>query len=90
MSADKHSKSAGQDHAGWASMGRREERRKDDRLDKPNGIAIGSGQIYVADQGNHHVQILNADLNYKRTCSLPDRDKRIVICPEKRCHKQCW
>ena len=68
-----------------ASVGKRGERgRKDDELDKPNGIAIGrEGQIYVADQGNHRVQIFNADLTYKRTCSFPNREKKIVIYPEK-------
>ena len=60
-------------------------RRVDDQLDKP----IDSyrywkrRKIYVADKGNHRVQIFNADLTYKRTCSLPDRDKSTVICPEK-------
>jgi DNA-binding beta-propeller fold protein YncE len=68
-----------------ASVGKRGERgRRDDQLDKPNGIAIGrEGQIYVADQGNHRIQIFNADLTYKSTCSFPDHVRRTDICPEK-------
>ena len=67
-----------------ASVGKRGERgRRDDQLDKPNGTAIGrEGQIYVADQGNHCVQIFNADLTYKRTCFFPDH-VRTDIYPEK-------
>ena len=68
-----------------ASIGKRgEQGRKDNELDKPNGIAVGKeGQIYVADRGNYRVQIFNADLTYKGTCSFPDRVGRTDIYPEK-------
>ena len=72
-----------------ASVGKRGEwRRRDNELDKPNGVALGrQGQIYVTDQGNHRIQIFNADLTYKGICSFPNRAaigiQRTDIYPEK-------
>ena len=68
-----------------ASVGKRGERgRRDNELDKPNGIAVGrDGQVYVADRGNYRVQIFNADLTYKGTCFFPNHDGRADIYPEK-------
>ena len=58
----------------------------DNELDKPNGVAVRrERQIYVADQGNRRVQILNGDLTYKGTCSFPDHAgiRKIDIYSEK-------
>ena len=72
-----------------ASIGKRGERgRRDNELDKPNGVAIGrEGQIYVADQANHRIQIFHADLTYKGACSFPNCAatgiQRTDIYPEK-------
>ena len=66
MSADKQSKSACEDHVGWtspavASVGKKGERgRRDDQLDKPNGIAIGrEGQIYIADHAFKYSMLIS-------------------------------
>ena len=68
-----------------AGVGKRGERgRRDNELDKPNGIAVGrDGQVYIADRGNYRVQIFNADLTYKGTCFFPDHVGRTNIYPEK-------
>ena len=35
------------------------------QFNQPSGIAVyPSGRVFVADTGNHHIQVLNTDLAY--------------------------
>ena len=66
---------------------------RDNELDKPYGIAVGrEGQIFIADRGNHCIQISNANLTYKGMCSFPDHVGMTDIYPEKIANNlsRCW
>ena len=68
-----------------ASVGKRGRRgREDDELDTPDGIAVSrDGLIYVADKGNHRVQIFNSDLSYRGTCVNPNSSGCAEMDPER-------
>ena len=50
---------------------------------KPHGITLNSsnGKVYVADTGNHRVQVLNSDLVFSNTFGKEGKDRGQFDCP---------
>ena len=61
----------------WFGNEKNRSGKNENELDDPGGIAVGTDQqIYVVDRGNHRIQILQSDFEYKNSYFNPDEKER--------------